>query len=98
RRVVLCERASSLGGKAGAAIVDDVEFDTGPSVLTLPHVFDDVFEAAGSSTQKELTLIASNPAFRYIYPDGVRLDVHHQLEDTLTSIARTLGPGAAREM
>lgn len=98
RRVILCERASALGGKAGAQTVDGVEFDTGPSVLTLPHVFDEVFSAAGTSTQNELTLVTSSPAFRYVYPDGVSLDVHHDLEDTLTSVAQTLGPAAAREM
>lgn len=98
RRVTVLERADCVGGKAGVVTVDGVEFDTGPSVLTLPEVFDDVFQAAGIRREDELELVRSTPAFRYIYPDGVVLDVHHQLDQTLASIKQTLGSAAEREM
>lgn len=97
RRVTLLERASQLGGKAGTQEVDGVTFDTGPSVLTLPQVFDEVLKAAGLEPREVLPLVRSSPAFRYLYPDGTCLDIHHELDATLTSVESTLGARARSE-
>src|SRR5690606_5944206 len=96
-RVLVLERASALGGKAGTAFIDGVEVDTGPSVLTLPHVFDEIFVAANMQREEEIRLMRPDPAFRYIYRDGTELDVFHELERTLESVDKTLGKKAALE-
>ncbi|HEX2191011.1 MAG TPA: phytoene desaturase family protein [Longimicrobiaceae bacterium] len=96
--VEVLEAADRAGGKLGIAVVDGVEVDTGPSVLTLPHALDRALRAAGSSLADELALREPSPAFRYLYPDGVALDVHTRPEDTLASVERTLGPAAAAEL
>ncbi|MEM7674476.1 MAG: phytoene desaturase family protein [Myxococcota bacterium] len=92
------ERASRAGGKAGVTTIDGVEVDTGPSVVTLPEVFDKLFRAAGSQLTDEVTLRTEEPAFRYLYPDGAVLDMHHDIEATLDSIRGTLGDKAAEQM
>ena len=46
--VEVVESHDQPGGKAGIARHDGVEFDTGPSVLTLPDVFREVFARAGT--------------------------------------------------
>lgn len=97
-RVLLLESADELGGKAGRVVVDGVEMDTGPSVLTLPGVFDDVFEAVGLHFAEEVQLLRPEPAFCYSYPDGVELSVHHELDQTLHSIDEALGSEARLEM
>jgi 1-hydroxycarotenoid 3,4-desaturase len=96
--VTIVEAAQHPGGKAGTATVDGVRFDTGPSVLTLPEVFDDVFRAAGSSLAQEVELRAPQPSFRYLYPDGTHLDVHLELESTIESVRQSLGGQAADEL
>ena len=96
--VTILEARDAPGGKVGVAHYEDVEFDTGPSVLTLPMVFDEVFGAAGSSLADEITLRSPSPAFRYLYPDGTRLDVHHHLEDTLDALRDALGSRARSEL
>lgn len=97
-KVLVVEKADTLGGKAGTVRIDGVEVDTGPSVLTLPHVFDDIFAAAGMRRNEEFFLTQSSPAFRYIYRDGVVLDVFAQVEQTLDSVGHTLGSQARREL
>lgn len=97
-RVVLLESSDELGGKAGRVVIEGVEMDTGPSVLTLPGVFDDVFRAVGLDFRQELTLLRPEPAFSYLYPDGVQLVVHHELEESLDSIGQVLGSEARRDM
>jgi phytoene desaturase len=97
REVVLCEAGERLGGKAGVVEIDGVWFDTGPSVLTLPALLDDVFLLAGTSLADELTLLRPDPFFRYRFPDGVSLDVHHSPDDTRDSVRRALGADAAAD-
>lgn len=97
-RVLVLDPLPRTGGKAGWETVDGVTFDTGPSVLTLPDLFDQVFRAAGTSLTSEVRLVASSPGFRYRWPDGKSLDVHHALPDTLRSVASSLGDNAAREL
>ena len=96
--VLVVERDSQIGGKARTVEIDGVECDTGPSVLTLPEVADQVFRASGSSLEEQVTLLRPTPNFRYVFPTGLELDVHHELEDTLESVAQTLGPGPADEL
>jgi 1-hydroxycarotenoid 3,4-desaturase len=102
KKVLLLEAASQLGGKIGTETVDGVWFDTGPSVLTLPEIIDGVLRLAGlkvgHDAAADLRLIAPSPAFRYRFDDGMELDVHVALEDTIASVTRTLGETAGREL
>lgn len=96
--VCVLEAAEQLGGKAAVAVSDGVEFDTGPSVLTLPEFFDDVFSSAGASFREEVTLLRPSPAFRYYFANDGELDVFHELEDTLSSVRSTFGSSAELEL
>ncbi len=97
-RVHVLEATEQPGGKAGSVVIEGVRVDTGPSVLTLIQVFDELFRRAGTRMRDELTLLAPDPAFRYVYPDGVTLDIHHRPEQTLASVERTLGVEARGEL
>jgi phytoene desaturase len=96
--VTVFEAGPRAGGKVDVATVDGVEFDTGPSVLTLKRVLELVFEEAGSSLDDELELIEKDAVFRYEYPRGTHLDVCFDPEDTLQNIKATFGEHAADEM
>jgi len=97
-RVLVLEAQGGPGGKAGVAEVDGVAFDTGPSVLTLPHVFAQLIASSGLDPARELRLRRASPSFRYLYPDGVSVDVHHELDDTLASVRASLGSEAAEDL
>lgn len=96
--VTVFEGASGPGGKADVATVDGVTFDTGPSVLTLPEVFDAIFRRAGSALDREVTLRAPKPSFRYLYPDGARVDVYPTADETLAHLRDTLGRDAVDDL
>jgi 1-hydroxycarotenoid 3,4-desaturase len=97
-RVVVLEAHERVGGKLGIGEVDGVEFDTGPSVMTLPGVLDAVLRLGGTSLADELELVEPTPAFRYLYPDGVSIDVHADVDATLQSVRDALGSGAEAEL
>lgn len=95
---LVLEAGEVAGGKAGITTLDGVEVDTGPSVLTMPDVFRALLALTGARLEEELVLLTPSPGFRYLYPDGVVLDVHHELDDTLASVSAALGATAAREL
>ena len=95
--VVVIEAADSPGGKVGVASVDGVEFDTGPSLLTLPSIVEEVAGQAGFQLDEELTLFRPEPMGRYRFSDGTWFDVGPDRETTVRNIADGLGDGAARQ-
>ena len=70
RSVALYERNEHLGGKLAIRERDGFTFDIGPSLLTLPSVFDEVFRLAGTSLEAEVQLVRLDPSFRYFWPDA----------------------------
>jgi phytoene desaturase len=98
RRVLVVEAHDAAGGKAATVELDGVEVDTGPSVLTMPDVFQSLLARAGLDPAREVRLRSVDPAFDYLYPDGVKLSVYHRLPETLRSVERTLGHAAAVEL
>jgi phytoene desaturase len=86
-RVMVHESSSTVGGKLGVYERDGFRFDTGPSLLTLPQVFDDL--------DLGLRPVPLDPVVRHVFPDGTVLDSSSNHEVFLDRIAATLGPAAA---
>ncbi len=74
-QVVVFERNPMVGGKLATLEEAGFSFDIGPSLLTLPQLFDDVFAAAGTSLADEVDLVRLDPQFRYRWPNGSTLEV-----------------------
>lgn len=74
-RVALYEQQESVGGKMSQIVRDGYRWDTGPSVITMRHVFARLFAQAGRRLEDYLDLVPVDPLTRYFYPDGVALDV-----------------------
>lgn len=87
-RVTVLEQNPSVGGKMGEITANGFRWDTGPSVITMRHVFEDLFAAAGRRLDDYLTLEPVDPLTRYFYPDGTVLDATRDLPRMLTQIAR----------
>lgn len=96
--VRVLEAGPRPGGKAGVIEVDGVVVETGPSVLTLPEIFADVFARAGLRLEDVIELRRLDPGFRYRYADGCVVDVAHDPDDTLARVRTALGPAAEAEL
>src|SRR5919199_700599 len=70
RQVTVVERESGPGGRAGRLTVDGYEFDTGPTVLTMPELIASPLAAVGEELSDWLELHRLDPAYRAFYPDG----------------------------
>ena len=73
------------GGKLGSVTFDGFTFDTGPSLLTLPHVFGDLFTLAGESLGDYVTLEQLEHPFHHFFADTSTLDIYADAHTTRDS-------------
>ncbi|MFE5938668.1 phytoene desaturase family protein [Streptomyces sp. NPDC056470] len=95
RRVTVVERGSGPGGRAGRLDLGGYQLDTGPTVLTMPHLADEAFAAVGDSLYRHVELVALHPAYRACFADGSSLDVHTDGEAMEAEVRRFAGPAEA---
>lgn len=91
RQVTLLERESVPGGRNGLLVRDGYRFDTGPTVLTMPDLIEDAFNAVGENMKDWLDLMPVSPLYRAFYSDGTSLDVHAETGAMENEIARVIG-------
>ncbi|GAA1904933.1 phytoene desaturase family protein [Nocardioides lentus] len=91
-RVRVVEQAAEAGGKLGTLRHDGFVFDTGPSLVTMPHVLADLLTATGADPDA-LPLERLEVACRYRFPDGVVLDLPGELGAVPDALDAALGPG-----
>jgi phytoene desaturase len=95
RQVTVIERESVPGGRAGRLSIDGYEFDTGPTVLTMPSLIEEPLAAVGEKLSDWLELTSLDPAYRAYYPDGSTLDVRTDTVAMAAEISRVCGPREA---
>src|SRR4051794_40276361 len=74
-QVTVLEQAAEIGGKLGWFSRDGHGFDTGPSLVTLPQLYRDLFAATGAPLEDVLDLVPLDPAAELRFADGTRLVV-----------------------
>ena len=96
--VTVCEQAPAVGGKLGSYERDGFRFDTGPSLLTLPAVYRDLFVKTGKPLESALELVPVEPIARYRFADGAGFDAPNTgLDDFCTAVDDALGPAAGSD-
>ena len=71
--------------------------DAGPTVLTMRHVFDDLFAATGASLEDHVTLIREPLLARHFWPDGSSLDLFDDDAANAEAVAAFAGPKASTQ-
>jgi phytoene desaturase len=87
--VTLCERDAVPGGRAGRVTDQGYAFDTGPSVVTMPELFDDLFALAGEDRADHVELVRLDPAYRAVFHDDSELRVRGSV-DAMTEEVRAV--------
>lgn len=86
--VTIVEQNAAVGGKMSEFRADGFRWDTGPSVITMRHVIEDLFTAVGRRLDDYLTLAPVEPLTRYFYPDGVVFDASRDWPKMAAQISR----------
>lgn len=94
-RVTVCEQSATPGGKMNRWTADGFRFDTGPSLITMPWIFEELFAAAGERLPDHLDLLRVEPLARYVFADGVRLTQTGNLPEWLAQVRALEGGDAS---
>ena len=95
-QVTVLERAGTPGGKMRVVEVGGARADAGPTVLTMRHVLEEIFDAAGSSLQSQLDLQPAAILARHAWSQSERLDLHADPHQSAAAIGAFAGPREAR--
>ncbi len=86
--VTLYEQNEILGGKMNEFRRNGFRFDTGPSLMTMPFVLEDVFATAGARSENYLQLLPLKSLCRYFFPDGSMLDTGKNIDEMAAAISQ----------
>lgn len=86
--VTVVERDAIPGGRAGMIESSGFRLDNGPTVLTMPNLLENVFNAAGANMADYVTIKKVDPMYRAVYDDGSELHVLHGRERMAEEIRR----------
>ena len=86
--VTLMERLDNLGGRAQVFERGGYRHDAGPTVITAPFLFDELFELFDERLEDHLNFVPLDPFYRFHFADGSQFDYRASIEDTLTEIRR----------
>lgn len=73
-RVTLLEAGDQPGGRGRAFERDGFHFDAGPTVITAPYLFDELFELFGKNREDYFSLVPVDPFYRVAFQDGRQFD------------------------
>ncbi|MBN2327237.1 MAG: phytoene desaturase [Candidatus Omnitrophica bacterium] len=88
--VSVFEKNDKVGGKLNMLSAGGYQFDLGPSILTLPHIFAGVFEQAGKRMEDYVHTCTVRPHWRSLFEDGTIIDLFPE-QEKMDAEARKVG-------
>ncbi len=86
--VTVLEAGDQAGGRARAFEREGFHFDAGPTVITAPHLFDELFELFGKDRRDYFEFVPVDPFYRVVFPDGRHFDYVGDDERLFAEIAK----------
>ncbi len=87
-KVTVIERLDAIGGRAQAFEHGGFRHDAGPTVITAPFLFDELFALFGEKREDHLDFRPLDPWYRFYFHEGSEFDYRPSLKDTHDEIAR----------
>lgn len=87
-QVTLFEKRDKLGGRAYTYEIDGFTFDGGPTVVTAPWMFDDLWQMAGKKREDYFQIVPCEPFYRIFDHEGAPFDYNGDHEFILKQIEK----------
>ena len=84
----IIEKLDELGGRARVFEVNGFKHDAGPTVITAPFLFDELFSLFGKKREDYLSFVPLEPWYRYYFHDGKTFDYCSTIEKTNNEISK----------
>ncbi len=86
--VTLLERGAHAGGRAQVFEKGGYRHDAGPTVITAPFLFAELFELFSKRIEDYVEFVPLDPWYRFRFPDGDTFDYGGTMDKTLAEIRR----------
>ena len=86
--VEIFEKRDKLGGRAYQYEINGFKFDGGPTVITAPYIFDEIFQAAGRKREDYFKLVPLDPFYRIYNHEGDYFDYFRNVKDTVPEVEK----------
>lgn len=87
-RVTVLERLERIGGRASVLSQDGFTFDRGPTIVTAPFLFEELWTLAGRRMQDDVDLRPLDPFYRIRFDDGSHVDCWRDADAMRAEVAR----------
>ncbi|SES27466.1 phytoene desaturase family protein [Salisediminibacterium halotolerans] len=87
-QVTVLEKNDTIGGKLNRRSGKGFQFDTGPSILTMPWVLEQLFERVNRKLDDYIEVQRIEPQWRTFFPDGTSIDVTADLPDMISEMSK----------
>jgi len=87
-KVTLVERLDTLGGRARVFQKEGYRHDAGPTVITAPFLFEELYELFDKKLSDYLNFVPLDPWYRFYFHDGKTFDYRPSIEDTNDEIRK----------
>ena len=86
--VTLVERLDMLGGRARVFQRQGYRHDAGPTVITAPFLFEELFDLYDENLKDHLNFVPLDPWYRFYFHNGKTFDYRPSIEDTNEEIRK----------
>ena len=86
--VQVLEKLDAPGGRAYVHHQDGFTFDAGPTIITAPFLFEELWALCGRSFSEDIDLRPMNPFYRIRFHDGTHFDYSGDVDAMLEEVAR----------
>ncbi|MEO1143473.1 MAG: phytoene desaturase family protein, partial [Pseudomonadota bacterium] len=87
-QVTVVEKLEQPGGRASVFEIDGYKFDAGPTIITAPFVFEELWELCGMRMADHVNLKPMDPFYKIRFDDGEIFTCNQDPEFMRTEVAR----------
>ncbi len=86
--VEIIDRCNSLGGRAQVFNINGFKHDAGPTLITAPFLFKELFDLFNKDIDNYIKFVPLNPWYRFVFDDKTIFDYESSLAKTITNIKK----------
>ncbi|WP_208347051.1 phytoene desaturase [Pseudaestuariivita rosea] len=88
-RVSVFDTLDKPGGRGSSLTRNGHRFDLGPTIVTVPQVFEELWAACGRDFHKDVDLRALDPFYQIRWPDGSHFDASYDIRAEVERLSPT---------
>ena len=86
--ITVIDRLDRVGGRGSSVTKNGFRFDLGPTILTVPQVFERLWKDCGKDFAGDVELVPLDPFYEIRWQDGSRFQVRSSEEEMLAEVTR----------